>query len=78
MESEGGGETQEAVSLEESCREDQTEDSHHKKLTKWLVSNYETILLPKFETSDMVTRGQRRIGSKTARQMLTWSHYRFQ
>lgn len=53
-------------------------DEVHKKLTKWLVSNYETILLPKFETSDMVTRGQRKIGSKTARQMLTWSHYRFQ
>ena len=26
----------------------------------------------------MVTRAQRKIGSKTARQMLTWSHYRFQ
>lgn len=53
-------------------------DEVHKKLTKWLVSNYETILLPKFETSQMVTRAKRRIGSKTARQMLTWSHYRFQ
>src|SRR5690606_16092608 len=53
-------------------------DEVHKKLTKWLVSNYETILLPNFETSDMVTRGQRKIGSKTARQMLTWIHYRFQ
>jgi len=53
-------------------------DEVHKKLTKWLVSNYETILLPKFETSSMVTRAQRKIGSKTARQMLTWSHYRFQ
>lgn len=53
-------------------------DEVHKKLTKWLVSSYETILLPKFETSNMVTRAQRRIGSKTARQMLTWSHYRFQ
>ena len=53
-------------------------DEVHKKLTKWLVSNYETVLLPKFETSQMVTRAQRRIRSKTARQMLTWSHYRFQ
>jgi putative transposase len=25
----------------------------------------------------MVKRGNRRIGSKTARAMLTWSHYRF-
>ena len=38
----------------------------------------DTILLPKFETGKMVTRAQRKIGSKTARQMLTWSHYRFQ
>ena len=53
-------------------------DEIHKKLTKWLVDNYETILLPKFETSEMVTRAQRRIGSRTARQMLTWGHYRFQ
>ena len=55
-------------------------DELHKKLTKWLVSSYETILLPKFETSNMVARShaQRKIGSKTARQMLTWSHYRFQ
>ena len=53
-------------------------DEVHKKLTKWLVSNYEMILLPQFETSQMVTRAKRRIGSKTARQMLTWSHYRFQ
>src|SRR5690606_14497365 len=50
-------------------------DEAHKKLTKWLVSNYETILLPKFQTSDMVTRAQRRIGSKTARQVLTWSRF---
>lgn len=53
-------------------------DELHKKLTKWLVSSYETVLLPKFETSEMVWRGKRRIGSKTARQMLMWSHYRFQ
>lgn len=29
-------------------------DEVHKKLAKWLVSGYETILLPKFETSQMV------------------------
>ena len=25
----------------------------------------------------MIRRGQRRVGSKTARAMMTWSHYRF-
>jgi len=53
-------------------------DELHKKLTNHLVSNYETILLPKFETSEMVTRSARRINSDTARAMLTWSHYRLQ
>lgn len=53
-------------------------DELHKKLVKWLVENYHTILLPKFETQKMcLRRASRRIGSKTARAMLTWSHYRF-
>jgi putative transposase len=32
---------------------------------------------PKFETQRMVFRSRRKISSKTARKMLTWSHYRF-
>ena len=32
---------------------------------------------PIFETSRMVSRGGRKINSKTARSMLTWSHYAF-
>ena len=35
------------------------------------------ILLPGFETSEMVERGQRRIRSKTVRNLLTLAHYRF-
>ena len=50
----------------------------HYKLAKWLCENYRIILLPEFRTQGMVRRGQRRIGSKTARAMCTWSHYRFQ
>jgi putative transposase len=50
----------------------------HKKMTKWLVERYRVVLLPKFDTQDMVSRQcSRKIGSKTARSMLTWSHYRF-
>jgi IS605 OrfB family transposase len=45
-------------------------DLHH-HLAKYLVENYELILLPAFHTSEMVPR-------KTVRSMLTWSHYRFQ
>jgi putative transposase len=52
-------------------------DEIHKKFTKFLVDQYHTIILPKFETQKMIKRGGRRIGSKTARAMLTWSHYRF-
>ena len=52
-------------------------DEFHKKLAKWLCENYRVVLLPEFKTSGMIRRGQRKIGSKTARAMVTWSHYRF-
>lgn len=52
-------------------------DECHKKITNFLVSNYNAILLPSFETQQMVIRNQRKIRSKTARAMITWSHYRF-
>ena len=43
-----------------------------------LCSNFETTLLPKFETQKMSRRLARKINSKVVRSMLTWSHYRFQ
>jgi putative transposase len=54
-------------------------DDLHKRMAKWLVERYRVVLLPKFDTQDMVckTRCYRRIGSRTARSMLTWGHYRF-
>jgi putative transposase len=52
-------------------------DEVHKKLTKCLCENYRKILLPIFETSNMVKRGKRKLHTKTARAMLTWAHYRF-
>jgi putative transposase len=52
-------------------------DEFHRKLAKWLCESYHLVLLPTFEVSQMMPRGQRRIGSKTARAMATWSHYRF-
>jgi putative transposase len=52
-------------------------DDMHKKLSKWLCENFSVVLLPKFDVSHMVKKRKRNIHSKTARQMLTWSHYRF-
>ena len=52
-------------------------DECHHQLAQWLCQNYEIILLPKFETSQMVLKNKRKIRSRTAHAMLTWSHYRF-
>jgi putative transposase len=49
----------------------------HRKLARFLCSNYQVILLPEFNTKDMVKRFSRRISRKTVRQMVTWAHYRF-
>lgn len=42
----------------------------------WLCENHRLILLPKFESKQMVSRGILR--SKTCRAMMTWAHYSFQ
>lgn len=49
----------------------------HRKMASWLCENHRVILIPKFEASRMVKRAWRKIGSKTVRGMLTWSHYAF-
>jgi putative transposase len=49
----------------------------HRKMATWLCESYKVVLIPKFETSRMVKKGKRKIGSKTARSMLTWSHFSF-
>ena len=52
-------------------------DEVHCKTAHYLCSRYSDILLPEFQTQNMVKdRRVRRIGSKTARAMLTWAHYR--
>jgi putative transposase len=52
-------------------------DECHKQTAHYLVNNYGMILLPTFETSQMTKKKKRKIRTKTARNMLTWSHYRF-
>ena len=49
----------------------------HHKTARYLVDNFDVILLPDFKTSGMVTRGQRRIRSKTVRNLLSFAHHRF-
>lgn len=49
----------------------------HYKTAKFLVENFDVILLPSFESSKMVSKSRRKLRSKTVRQMLTLSHYQF-
>ena len=54
----------------------------HRKVASWCTRRFRLILLPKFETSQMVEnpldgRG-RLINSEAAKKLLTWSHYSFQ
>jgi putative transposase len=49
----------------------------HHKTAHFLCSNFKVILLPTFETSQMVNRVNRKIITKTARAMMSWCHYEF-
>ena len=49
----------------------------HRQAAWFLVDSFDVILLPGFETSEMVERGRRRIRSKTVRNLLSLAHYRF-
>ena len=52
-------------------------DELHKKVAHFLVTNFDIILLPTFETKQMTKRGARKLRTKSVRQLLTLSHYRF-
>ena len=52
-------------------------DELHKKVAHFLVTNFDIILLPTFQTQQMTKRGARKLRKKSVRQMLTLSHYRF-
>jgi putative transposase len=49
----------------------------HHKTARFLVDNFDVILLPSFESCSMVSKSRRKIRSKTVRQMLTLLHYQF-
>jgi putative transposase len=49
----------------------------HFQSINYLFKNYDVILLPNFETNEMVVRSSRKIQSKTVRSMLTYSFFQF-
>ena len=52
-------------------------DELHKKVAHFLVTNFDIILLPTFETKQMTKRSARKLRKQSVRQMLTLSHHRF-
>lgn len=52
-------------------------DELHHKAARFLVDNFDIILLPTFETQKMAVKKARKLRKKSVRQMLTWAHYRF-
>ena len=52
-------------------------DELHRKVAHFLVTHYDIILLPTFESQEMCKRGKRNLRKRSVRQMLTLSHYRF-
>ena len=60
------------------CKKDDIIRDHHHRLAFELVSNYDVIFLPTFETKGMVRRRKGRvIRRNTCRQMLDLCHYKF-
>lgn len=52
-------------------------DELHFKSINYIVSNYDIILLPNFNVSDMVSKTKRKLNSKTVRNMLNLNFYQF-
>ena len=52
-------------------------DELHHKVAAFLVKSFDVIILPTFETQDMVQKGARKLRAKSVRSMLTFAHYRF-
>jgi putative transposase len=52
----------------------------HRKLSKFLCERYDKVIIPKFDTKSMVEKigpKKRKIGPKTSKSMICWSHYKF-
>lgn len=56
--------------------QDRIKDLHH-KVSKFLLSNYETVLLPNFRISQMVNKQNQKISKSTKRDLYGFNHYQF-
>jgi putative transposase len=52
-------------------------DEMHWKCCRWLVDHFDIILLPTFETQQMVGKARRKLRKKSVRQLLTLKHFKF-
>jgi putative transposase len=52
-------------------------DELHHKVALFLVQHFDVILLPTFETKQMVSKGARKLRKKSVRSMLHFAHHRF-
>lgn len=52
-------------------------DELHHKVALFLVQRFDVILLPTFETKQMVSKAARKLRKKSVRNMLSFAHYRF-
>ena len=50
------------------------QDCHH-RIVNHLVTNFDTVVIPAFNTKDMVKKENRKIGKITVKSMLLWSHF---
>lgn len=49
----------------------------HRKLSKFLCKEYDKVIIPSFDTKQMVKKEKRVIGPQTAKSMIGWSHFAF-
>lgn len=61
-----------------SARIDDQITDLHRRVAFDLVSNYDTVICPPFETSQMVAREGRKLRRSSVREMQSLSHYQFQ
>ena len=52
-------------------------DELHHQAARWLVDNYDLILIPSFETKEMSGKSKRKLRAKSVRMLLTFAHFRF-
>ena len=56
----------------------QLQNEIHQKTIKFLTDEFDVVIIPPFELSNMVNRKTQKITKKTVKKMLCWSHYKFQ